>query len=731
MPKLSGIIDKVIYQNKDNGYTVLALETPDGEVTAVGALPLVAEGEQIEVEGEYKLNPKHGQQFEVSSFISRLPVEETAILRYLSSGIVKGVRTKTAKLLVDTFGPNTLDIIENEPEQLVQIKGISPEKAEKISQSMKETVGVKTILLYFQQFGMTPSVAFKIYKQFGLRAYDTVRQNPYRICDIPGVTFEKADRMAEQMGYDRSSAARLKAGIEYILNQNLFNNGHTFIPRNKLIPLAADFLDADRETAEGQIDSMCAPGGDLQYVPKIGNTDGVYLKWVYDSERNITNRVVLASRLGCEYGGNFNKDIARIERDLDITFDEKQRHAIKESRCHQMMILTGGPGTGKTTTLNGIIRILEANGEKVGLATPTGRAAKRITELTGREAKTIHRMLEYTQSGSERCFQRNHGNPVEYDAVIIDECSMVDLWLFDHLLDALPLAARLILVGDVNQLPPVGPGSVFKDIMQSGCILTVELTEIFRQARESLIVTNAHAVLHGEMPILTETKKDFFFLRSENPQSAVDLAVSLAAKRLPDAYGFSPHAEIQILSPTRRGLTGTNNLNQELRDKINPPAYNKKELTFRDIVFREGDKVMQIRNNYDLVSEWDDGHLDAGIYNGDIGIVEAVIPAQESLIVRFDDKRITYTNENLEELEPAYAITVHKSQGSEFPAVILMVSDGADVLFTRNLLYTAMTRAKQLLIVVGSPHRLQYMINNVTADKRYSGLKFMLKALNE
>ncbi|MBQ4323073.1 MAG: ATP-dependent RecD-like DNA helicase [Clostridia bacterium] len=730
MPTLSGIIEKVIYQNRDNGYTVAALETPDGEITVVGLLPLVAEGEQIEVEGEFKLNPKHGQQFEVSSFLSRLPVEETAILRYLSSGIVKGVRAKTAKLLVDAFGPNTLDVIENDPEQLVQIRGISPEKAERISQSMKETVGVKTILLYFQQFGMTPSVAFKIYKQFGLRAYDAVRANPYRICEIPGVSFEKADRMAEQMGFDRTSDFRIKAGIEYILNQNLYNNGHTFIPRAKLIPLAAEFLDTDRDTVTDRIDDMCGVGGELYYLPQIGNTDGVYLRWVYESEKNITNRVLLASRLGNEYEGNFKKDIARIERDLNIEFDEKQKKAVKESCCHQMMILTGGPGTGKTTTLNGIIRILESKGEKVGLATPTGRAAKRITELTGREAKTIHRLLEYTQNGTERCFQRNHGNPVDYDAVIIDECSMVDLWLFDHLLDALPISARLILVGDVNQLPPVGPGSVLKDILNSDCVPSVELTEIFRQARESLIITNAHAVLHGEMPVLNETKNDFFFLRAAHPQAAVDLAVDLAAQRLPAAYGFDPTADIQILSPTRKGTCGTAALNQALRERINPPAYNKKELTFRDIVFREGDKVMQIRNNYDLITEKDDGTLDAGIYNGDLGIIETVIPAQESLIVRFDDKRVTYTNETLEELEPAYAITVHKSQGSEFKAVILTVSEGADVLFTRNLLYTAMTRAKQLLILVGSVARLTYMINNVTADKRYSGLKFMLKALN-
>lgn len=727
---LSGIIDRIIYKNIENGYTVAALETPDGSITAVGILPLVAEGEQIEVEGEYKMNPRHGQQFEVASFLSRLPVEETAILRYLSSGIVKGVRAKTAKQLVNAFGPNTLDILENNPEQLTQIKGISPERAEKISQSMKETVGVKTILLYFQQFGMTPSVAFKIYKQFGLRAYDVVRQNPYRICEISGITFEKADKIAEQMGYDRTSTARLDAGLIYILNQNLYNNGHTFIPRGKLIPLAAQFLDTDRETVEDRIQRLCGPGGDLVYAEKIGNTDGIYLRWVYECETTITNRVLLASRLGTPYPGNFEKDISVIQKDLDIVFDEKQRQAIMECCCHQMMILTGGPGTGKTTTLNGIIRILESKGEKVGLATPTGRAAKRITELTGREAKTIHRMLEYTVQGTEQVFQRNHGNPLEYDAVIIDESSMVDLWLFDHLLNALPLTSRLILVGDVNQLPPVGPGSVLKDILSSDRIVSVELTEIFRQAKESLIITNAHAILHGEMPILTEKKKDFFFLRTDDAQAACKLAVDLAARRLPAAYGFSPSADIQVLSPTRKGLAGTALLNRDLREAINPPAYNKREMTFRDTVFREGDKVMQIKNNYDLVSEREDGTLDAGVYNGDLGIIEAVIPSQESMIVRFDDRRVTYTNENLEELEPAYAITVHKSQGSEFKAVILMVSEGADVLFTRNLLYTAVTRAKQLLILVGSPSRISFMISNITADKRYSGLKFMLKALN-
>lgn len=726
---LSGIIEKVIYKNDENGYTVALLETPDGEITVVGLLPLIAEGEQIEVEGEYKQNPKHGQQFEVSSFLSRLPVDETAILRYLSSGIVKGVRAKTAKMLVEAFGPNTLDVIENDPEQLAQLKGISPERAEKISQSMRETVGIKTILLYFQQYGMTPSVAFKIYKAHGLRAYDEVRRNPYVICNIPGISFEKADRMAEQMGFDRSSSLRLRAGITYILNQNLYNNGHTFIPREKLVPLAAQYLDADEATVSDCLNTMCLANGELFYLPQIGNTDGIYLRWVYESERNITNRILLASRMEEKYTGNFEKDVAKIEKDLRIQFDEKQRRAIRESCMHRMMILTGGPGTGKTTTLNGIIRILEARGETVALASPTGRAAKRITELTGREARTVHRLLGYSGEPGAECFQKNHGNPLEFDAVIVDESSMVDLWLFDHLLDALALNTRLILVGDANQLPPVGPGSVLKDILSSQRVPSVELTEIFRQAQESRIVTNAHAVLHGEMPVLNDTKNDFFFLRADSPTAAAQLVADLAARRLPAAYGFSPTEDIQVLSPTRRGPCGTEQLNVLLRENINPPGYGKGELTFRDVPFREGDKVMQTRNNYNLVAQKDDYTLEEGVFNGDLGTVEQTDPHGESLTVRFDDRRVTYTKEEIEDLKPAYAVTVHKSQGSEFKAVILTVSDGPDVLFTRNLLYTAMTRAKQLLVLVGSAQRIAYMINNVTTDKRYSGLKFMLKAL--
>ena len=725
---ISGVVDKIIYRNADNGYTVLSLETPEGELSTVGILPLVAEGEQIEIEGDYVNNAKYGRQFVVTTFTSRLPIEETAILRYLSSGIVKGIRAKTARLLVETFGPSTLEVIENEPEKLSQIRGISPERAENISRSMKENIGVKTVLLYFQQVSITPTVAFKIYKQFGLAAYDILRANPYRLCEIQGIGFEKADQMAESMGFDRTSPFRLRAGIQYILTQNLYNNGHTFIPRDKLAATAQPFLDAEETDIYTVLDALCADGT-LEYVPKIGNADGIYLKWVYECERNVANRVLLASRFYDDYTGDFARDIETIEQELELTLAEKQKLAVRESACHQMMILTGGPGTGKTTTLRAIIRLLETKGESVALAAPTGRAAKRAGELTGKEAKTIHRLLEYTPQGTEYTFLRNHANPLPYDAVIIDESSMVDLWLFDHLLDALPVNSRLILVGDVNQLPPVGPGSVLKDIIGSNLIPCVALTEIFRQAKESLIVTNAHRILNGELPVLTDVKRDFFYLRTNTPEETVEKTVELAAVRLPAAYGFSPETDIQVLCPSRKGPTGTAALNLALKERINPSVRGKKEFPFRDMIFREGDKVMQTKNNYDLVTEHDSGELDTGVYNGDLGIIERVSAQQESVTVRFDDRIVVYPSENLEELEPAYAVTVHKSQGSEFNAVILPLLEGPDLLYTRNLLYTAVTRAKRLLILVGSTLKISQMLRSQAADKRYSGLKFMLQGL--
>ena len=730
---LKGIIDRIIYKNPENGYTVLELETKGGMMTVVGIIPKIAEGEEIEVEGDYTNHTTFGKQFKVESFTSSLPVTETAMLRYLSSGIIKGVREVTAKNIVNRFGPDSFDIIENHPERLTEIKGISPRKAETISQSMQENLGIKTILLYFQQFGMTPTIAFKIYKKWGLGAYEAVKNNPYCLCDIPGIGFNRADAIAKRMEYSTESPYRTEAGILYILTHNLNSNGHTFQPREKLIEVAKLLLGTDEELIDETLENLINQGK-IVYKEKIGNTNGIYLSWVYLCEKDISDRVVLASKFSRPYDGDAEKDVEYIQKTKGISFAERQKEAIKESLCHQIMVLTGGPGTGKTTTLNGIIANLESKKITFALAAPTGRAAKRMTELTGKEAKTIHRLLEYGMApgNTEPAFLRNRDNPLQQEVIIIDEASMVDLPLFDSLLKAIPLSSRLIMVGDANQLPPVGPGTVFKDIIRSGLVKVVELNEIFRQSGESLIVTNAHKIIHGEFPICTETKNDFFFMRAENAEELTGKLVSLYTDRLPGAYDFDPLADIQIICPTKKTDTGTIALNNHLKEAANPKSFNKDELKFRETVFRTGDKVMQIKNDYDIDVEKDNGEFDNGVFNGDIGIIERVDKVDGTVKVKYEDKTVLYTMENLDEIEPAYAITVHKSQGSEFKAVILPLLEGADVLFTRNLLYTAVTRAKNLLIVLGSPYRLKQMVDNISGDKRYCGLKhMMIKAVED
>lgn len=723
--KISGFVEKIIFTNSENGYTVCLLETVDGEDCIVGIMPLLAEGEHVDVEGDYVNHNVYGRQFVVSSFVSKLPADETAMLRYLSSGIVKGVRAKTARAIIDTFGADSLDVIENYPDRLAMVKGISPAKAIKISESMKENVGVKNILLYFQQFGITPVIAFKIFKQWGARSYDMIRTNPYLLCDIHGVTFEKADEIAENMDFDRTSPHRIRAGIKYVLTYNLNNNGHTFLPKQPLRQTVIDFLEVEDQTVDCQLEGMIEEGV-LVYREKIGNGDAVYLAWVYECEVNIANRLILASKFSHPYKGDFERDISVVERSVGIEFAPTQKAAIKEACCNSIMILTGGPGTGKTTTLKGLLRIFEMKGMSFALAAPTGRAAKRITELCGKEAKTIHRLLEYAKQGDREVFTKNRENQLKYDAVVIDESSMIDLPLFNALLNAVPVNAVLILLGDANQLPPVGPGSVFKDIIAGGLVTTVELNHIFRQAEKSLIITNAHKIICGELPEMKEKKNDFFFLPATSSEGVAELVRDLYSRRLPNAYGFDVLKDIQVLCPTRKTATGTVALNEILRDSVNPSAPGVPEIKIRNQIYRKGDKVMQIRNNYDITFERDNGELDCGVFNGDIGVIEDILPLDESIVVRYDDKTVTYTSDLIEDITLAYAVTVHKSQGSEFPAVILPLFEGAQVLYTRNLLYTAVTRAKSILIIVGSAQKVGEMVRNNITDKRYSGLKFKL-----
>ena len=725
---VEGVVEDIIYKNPENGYCVLRLETQEGDLVAVGTLPLVSEGETLELEGDYTEHKTYGRQFAVTSFRSRMPADETAVLRYLSSGIVKGVREKTAKTLVSVFGPDTLDILENEPERVCTVKGISRQRAETISQSLKETVGVKTILLYFQQFGITPSVAFRIFKQWGLRSYDIIKNNPYRLCEIPGVGFQSADRIAVRMGYDTESPNRIEAALIFVLNHNMYGSGHTFLPKNKLGQIVSGLLGIDTDTVGNSLERLIADGV-LVYVPEIGNGDAVYQKWVYESERTIALRTLLMSQFSDGDPKNFDAVVSRAERKLGIEFDELQRKAIFTAVKERITLLTGGPGTGKTTTLNGIIRVFESENISFALCAPTGRAAKRISELTGREAKTLHRLLEYAPRDGEYVFNKNRDNQLQYEAVIADESSMIDLSLFSHLLDALPLKSKLILVGDAAQLPPVGAGNVFRDLLGCGYLPTVRLDRIFRQAQQSLIVTNAHEILNGRMPVLNAKDRDFFFIPTSSAEALHSLVESLCTARLPNAYGFDPVRDIQVLSPTRKGSSGTAALNETLREALNPADGKKEEIPFRGLVFREGDKVMQIRNDYDLVGEKPDGDIENGIFNGDIGTVESIDRRAETLSVRFDDRLYTYSlnSSEIDELEPAYAITVHKSQGSEFDAVVLPLFEGPELLYTRNLLYTAVTCAKKILIVVGDARKVRYMVDNARSGKRYSGLKHWMK----
>lgn len=727
---LVGVVDSIIYKNSENGYTVLSLETKDGMQTIVGTMPLIGEGEQIEVEGDYINHSTYGRQFSVESFSSRLPADETSIYRYLSSGIIKGIRASTAKNLLNAFGPETLDVLENDPERVSHIKGISLDRATKISEQMKSLTGVKSILMNFAGFGITPTVAFKIYKQWGAISYDLVRLNPYRLCEIQGFGFERADKIARKMKYDENSPNRIRAGILYVLNHNLYSNGHTFQPREKLIAAAKNLLETSSDLIDETIDSLISENV-LNAVAKIGNTNGIYLHSAYVAETFISDYVVTASKLQREYPGNFENDIKNAENALEISFAQNQKIAVKNSLCHQIMILTGGPGTGKTTTLNGIIYNFEQKGMTFALAAPTGRAAKRMTELTGKEAKTIHRLLEYGNKGDKEMFGKNRENPLTFDAIIIDESSMIDLFLFSALLHATPVTTRIILVGDANQLPPVGPGCVFRDIIASGAVDVVELNEIFRQSRESLIVTNAHDIINGRMPECRDTKHDFFFLPASSSEELAMKVAELYTSRLPKAYGYDPMSDIQIICPTKKTLSGTVSLNAMIKQIANPAKPGKNEMSFRNIVFREGDKVMQTKNNYDITYESDLGTVDQGVFNGDIGRIEQVLYDGEGVVVRFDDKKVTYVNDELEDLDLAYAITVHKSQGSEWNAVILPILEGYDALFTRNLLYTAVTRAKKLIVIVGSYERIRMMVENQNSenrfsDKRYCGLKYMI-----
>lgn len=724
--KLSGTIEHITYTNQSNGYTVAVLNLSDDKITVVGTMPFVAVGDFVALTGVYDSHPTYGPQFKVQSFEKSAPSDTVSILHYLSSGAIRGVGPATARSMVERFGDRTLQIIEQEPERLSEIRGISADKAEKISEEYKKQFGVRDVMLFLTPFRVSPEGALKVFRALGSEACEIIRRNPYVLCgeDI-GFSFEKAEEISAAFSLPKDSDCRVAAGLEYVLKHNL-SNGHTCLPKNKLVATAAHLLGCD-EAEIGQICDQMLSSLRLRLLV-MDNTEFVFLPQYFLAEDFIAARLSVLLKYAPPGEPMAELEIDMIEQAEHIRYEELQRTAIKTAMAKGITVLTGGPGTGKTTTLNAIIRILQSKNLDISLAAPTGRAAKRMSELTGCEAKTIHRLLEVEWGEEDRqTFARNEKNPLSCDVLIVDEMSMVDALLFESLLRALRLGCRLILVGDADQLPSVGAGNVLADIIASGCVPSVCLTKVFRQAMESLIVANAHRIITGQEPELSCKTSDFFMLPVADSLSAGELVVDLCTRRLPEAYGFKPLSDIQVLCPSKMLDMGSVSLNNMLQYKLNPDRKGKNKISFKGFELREGDKVMQIKNNYDIMWTSDGGESGTGVFNGDIGILETVDRKNGLLRVRYDDKTAVYYSENVGELELAYAMTIHKSQGSEFECVVLPLLDTPQKLLYRNLLYTAVTRAKKLLIAVGSKQMLISMVHNNRKNLRYTSLKKRLE----
>lgn len=726
-PEISGTVENIIYQNEENGYTVCEIATDDDElVTAVGEMPFLGAGEMIRAMGEWVVHSSYGRQFKVEYYEKQLPVNENAILKYLSSRTLKGIGPSLALKIVGQYGIDTFDVIENHPEWLAEIPGITLKKAKAVSEEFKSQFGLRNLVMFGREF-FGPTTAVKIYKKWGSGSIDIIKRNPYNLCDeIYGIGFEKADMIAKSLGIDNYTEERARSGLKYVLSYNGVQNGHMFIPRNKLIPAASSMLGIDEDVVENALNELLLNN---QLVQKTyGNRPCIYLKEYYDAEKYISDKLQLLDNLCPKIDvGDISRMILRIESDFGVDYAAMQKKAIINSVNSGVMVLTGGPGTGKTTVIRAVIRVFEDLGYKIALAAPTGRAAKRMSESTMHEAKTIHRLLEMDYSNeSKPVFRRNENSRLDENVIIVDEASMMDTMLFSALLQAVKPGSKLILIGDVDQLPSVGAGNVLCDIIRSDRFNTVELKEIFRQDEESLIVTNAHAINEGEYPTLTSKSSDFFFLPREDDDMIARTVAELCAVRLPKSYGKEIVGDIQVITPSRKGSAGTVVLNSLLQKVMNPSSPNKKEKRVRDVVFREGDKVMQVKNNYDIewVSEDKEG---VGIFNGDIGIISEIDNRNERMRIVFDDNRyVDYDYSYLDELEHAYAITVHKSQGSEYPVVIIPMYSFTPRLMTRNLLYTAVTRAQRMVIMVGKANVVQQMVDTNKPTQRYTGLEQLL-----
>lgn len=724
--QITGVVEDVVFYNTENSFTVLDVSSGGELITAVGILPEITAGEKVVLTGTWDMHQSFGRQFRVNRFERYLPDTAAQFLKYLSSGAIKGIGPKTATQMVERFGDNTFNVIENEPERLTVLRGISKDKAKLISAEFKKQFAVRTVILGLEKYGLTPSECIRIFKELGVNAVDIIKENPYVLCtQAQIISFERTEKIASELESAPEPKHRLRAGITHIIRYNLFN-GHTCLPMKKVVPLCCELLGVE----EGEVNSAIAEMIANKMLIPFEMKEKVFLSLpdVYKAESTIDEKIKQLMRFSASDMDATEQDLERIEKENNITYEEKQKDAIKLAAHGGMLVLTGGPGTGKTTVVKGIINFFEKKRMEIMLAAPTGRAAKRMSELTGYEAKTIHRLLEVEWTdGRKLDFKRNKLNPLEADVIILDEVSMVDIFLFSHFLDAVRFGCRVILVGDPDQLPAVDAGNVLGDIIASQKVPVVRLTEIFRQSGESLIVTNAHAVIDGREPVLDAKDNDFFFMNRDNPILAAQTVSQLCSERLPRAYGYSHLENIQVLCPSRKGDCGTINLNRQLQNVLNPASDKKKECKIAGRLFREGDKVMQIKNNYDI--PWERGRESgSGLFNGDIGIIKEINVKSECMRIIFDDDReVVYPIPSGAELELAYAVTVHKSQGSEYDCVVMPVSDVPPMLLYRNLLYTAITRAKKMMIVVGSKYKIDKMIENNKQNKRYSMLKTMLE----
>lgn len=739
---VTGYIDHVIFRNEDNGYTVMVIKgtEDDKELTCVGTFPALTQGASIEATGNYTTHPVYGRQFQISAYTEKMPEDALAMERYLGSGAIKGIGAALAARIVRRFGDDTMRIVEEEPERLAEIKGISEKKALEIAEQMTEKADMRRAMIFLQKYGISLNLGAKIYQKYGQSVYGVLQENPYRLAeDISGVGFKIADEIASRIGIHTDSDYRIRSGMLYTLLQ-ASGEGHTYLPKEELFSRASQLLGVDPSYMEKYLMDMVVDRKLVAKETEAGTV--VYPTRYYYLELNTARMLCELNILCPEDEQMMKKRIARIEKETGTELDEMQRQAVAAAAQHGLFVLTGGPGTGKTTTINAIIRYFEEEGAELRLAAPTGRAAKRMTEATGYEAQTIHRLLELNgmpegeQEGRAVHFDRNSENPLEADVIIIDEMSMVDIALMHSLLLAVTAGTRLILVGDENQLPSVGPGNVLHDIIRSGAFPVVELTKIFRQASESDIVVNAHKINRGEQVTINNKSRDFFFLKRYDADIIIRVVIALIQEKLPRYVDAKPY-EIQVLTPMRKGLLGVERLNQILQRYLNPPDEKKKEKEIGQRLFREGDKVMQVKNNYQL--EWeilgrykipvDKG---VGVFNGDTGIMVEINEFAETATVEFEDgRRAEYSFKQLEELELAYAVTIHKSQGSEYPAVILPLLSGPRMLMNRNLLYTAVTRARKCVTVVGSENTFAEMIRNEKQQKRYSSLDLRIREMEE